>query len=91
LHEAPRRTTLASVPRRTPRVTNRLPDVLAGRGLTWGEVGRRALVPARHLRALRAPHANPPLALAERVAAALGTTIEELWTLAVEPAARGSR
>ena len=67
--------------RRTPRVTNRLPDLLAGRALTWGELGRRALVPARHLRTLRDPHANPPLALAERVAAALGASIEELWTL----------
>jgi hypothetical protein len=64
-----------------PRVTSRLPELLAGRDITWGELGRRTLLAPRLVRALRAPHANPPLAVAERVAEALGTPIEDVWTL----------
>jgi hypothetical protein len=74
--------------RRTPRVTSRLPDLLARRNITWGELGRRALLPPRHVRALRTPHANPPLAVAERVAQALGAPIEDVWALL--PRAKGS-
>jgi hypothetical protein len=70
------------MPRRTSRVTSRLPEVLAERGITWGELGRRALLPPRLVRALRARHANPPLAVAERVAGALGAPIEDVWSLA---------
>jgi len=63
------------------RVVNRMPTVLARRGIAAAELARRALVPARVLRRLRRPDANPRLALAERLAAALDVPVEALWTL----------
>jgi len=80
----PRATLPAAMARRDPRVANRLPAFLARHDLTWGELGRRALLRPRHVQALRAPHANPPLAVAERVAEALGAPIEDLWALLPE-------
>jgi hypothetical protein len=68
--------------RRPVRIVNRLPAVLARRAMSWGELTRRTLLPARLLARLRAPDANPRLAVAERVAAALGLPVEEIWTLA---------
>jgi hypothetical protein len=56
-------------------------------GLAWGELGRRTLLPARIVARLREPHANPRLAVAVRVAAALGVPVEAVWKLA----ARGRR
>ena len=50
-------------------MTNRLPDVLGRRGMSWGRLARRTLLPARLVARPRAPHANPRLAVAERVAA----------------------
>lgn len=64
------------------RLVNRLPTVLSRRGMSWGELGRRTLLPARLVTRLRAPDANPRLAVAERVAAALDVPVERLWTLA---------
>jgi hypothetical protein len=49
--------------------------------MTWGELARRTLLPPRLLARLRAPDANPRLAVAERVAAALGVRVEDLWAL----------
>jgi len=60
---------------------NQLPDLLARRGMSWGELARRTLLPARLLVRLRGPAANPRLAVAERVAAALGVPVEEVWTI----------
>jgi DNA-binding phage protein len=72
---------VARMPRhRTPVVRNHLPALLRRRGMTWGEFGRRTLLPRRQLVRLRAPHANPRLAVAERVATALGVAIEEIWS-----------
>ena len=67
--------------RRDPVLTNRLPATLARQGVTWGELARRTLLPARLLVRLRAPGANPRLAVAQRVAAALGVPVERLWRL----------
>jgi hypothetical protein len=64
------------------RVTNRLPAVLATTGVSWSELGRRTLLPPRLVRRLRAPDANPRLAVAERVAGALGVPVETIWRLA---------
>ena len=64
------------------RVVNRLPALLDEHGLTWGELARRTLLPARLLGRLRAPTANPRLATAERVAAALSLRVEDVWQLA---------
>jgi hypothetical protein len=73
---------VARMPRRRPqpKVTNHLPALLHQRGMTWGEFGRRTLLPRRLLTRLRTPHANPRLAIAERVAATLGVPIEEIWS-----------
>jgi hypothetical protein len=65
-----------------PRVVNRLPSLLERRAMTWGELARRTLLPAAMLGRLRAPGANPRLAVAERVAAALGVPVESVWSLA---------
>ena len=62
-------------------MVNHLALLLRRRGLTWGELARRTLLPARLLGRLRAPGANPRLAVAERVAAVLGVPVERLWTL----------
>ena len=64
-----------------PRVMNRLPALLERRGMTWGELARRTLLPGPLLGRLRAPGANPRLAVAERVAAALGVPVESVWAL----------
>ncbi|MCW5892922.1 MAG: helix-turn-helix transcriptional regulator [bacterium] len=61
------------------RIVNRLPALLAARGMTWGELRRRTLLPARMLSRLRAADANPRLRVAERVAAALDVRIEDVW------------
>jgi len=63
-------------------VRNRLPTLLRRRRIPWGELARRMLLPTQRLRALRAPDANPRLALAERVADALELPIEAVWALA---------
>ena len=65
-----------------PRVVNRLPALLSARGLTWGDLARRTLLPARVLARLRAAGANPRLVVAERVAAALDVAVEDVWQLA---------
>ena len=62
-------------------VVNHLPALLRGRGVSWGELGRRTLLPARLIARLRAPGVNPRLAVAERIAAALDVPIERLWRL----------
>jgi transcriptional regulator with XRE-family HTH domain len=67
-----------------PTVINHLPRLLRQHGITWSELGRRTLLSRRHLAHLRAHDANPPLVVAERVAAAIGAPIESLWQL-VEP------
>jgi len=61
---------------------NRVPRLLARRGIPWGELARRTLLPGAVVARLRAPDANPRLVVAERVAAALGVPVEALWTLA---------
>jgi transcriptional regulator with XRE-family HTH domain len=72
----------------TSPVVNRLPALLERRGMSWSELARRTLLPQPLLARLRAPRANPRLAVAERVAAALGVPVEELWTF---PPGRGPR
>jgi len=67
---------------RAPAVVNQVPRLLARRGIAWGELARRTLLPAAIIARLRAPDANPRLLVAERVAAALGVPVETLWTLA---------
>jgi hypothetical protein len=61
------------------RVQNLLPDLLAAREMTWAELRRRTLLPPGVVARLRRRDANPPLATAERVAAALGVAVEEVW------------
>lgn len=68
-------------PRRAPAVTNHLPAMLRRQGVSWGELGRRTFLPGRVLVRLRVPGANPRLAVAERVAAALGVPVERLFRL----------
>ena len=63
-----------------PTVTNHLPAFLDQHGIPWGELARRTLLPPRLVARLRAPHANPRLVVAERVAAALAVPVEQLWT-----------
>jgi transcriptional regulator with XRE-family HTH domain len=69
------------MPRSRAALHNRLPGLLRQRGITWGELARRTLLPAARLRRLAAAHANPRLAVAERVAAALDLPLEAVWTL----------
>ena len=64
-----------------PRVTNRLPQVLGRADMPWGELARRTLLSPRLLARLRRPDANPSLAVAARVAGALGVPVEGLWSL----------
>jgi hypothetical protein len=68
------------VARMANRLANRLPALLASRGMTWGELRRRTLLPARMLARLRAADANPRLEVAERIASALGVRIEDVWS-----------
>src|SRR5256886_9961604 len=71
---------LAPMARRPPAaVVNRLPILLGRHGMSWGELERRTLLPPRLLARLRAPGANPRLAVAERIAAALGVPVEAAW------------
>jgi DNA-binding phage protein len=65
----------------TAQVVNHLPGLLRRRAMSWGELARRSLLPAGLLIRLRTPDANPRLAVAERVAAALGMRVEDLWRL----------
>lgn len=76
--------------RHRTRVVNHLPALLEERGLTWGELARRTLLPARLLTRLRAPGANPRLAVAERVAGALEKRVEDVWQL-LRPGRRPAR
>ena len=64
------------------RVACRLQRLLAARGMSWDELARRSGFPARTLRRLCAPEANPRLRVADRVAGALDLTVEEIWRLA---------
>ncbi len=64
-----------------PRIRNGVPSRLRTLGISWTELARRTLLPSRVVRRLRAPDANPQLAVAERVAAALEMAVEDLWTL----------
>jgi hypothetical protein len=64
-----------------PAVMNHLPDVLRRRGMSWGELSRRTLIPQRLLARLRGPGGNPRLVIAERIAAALELPVERLWKL----------
>ena len=64
-----------------PRVANRLPQFLARAGMPWGELARRTLLSPRLIAHLRRPGSNPSLAVAARVAGALGVPVERLWTL----------
>jgi hypothetical protein len=73
---------VACMTMRAPVVVNQVPRTLARRGIPWGELARRTLLPGAIIARLRAPDANPRLVVAERVAAALGVPIETLWTLA---------
>ena len=74
---------LVPVPRRArPHLVNLLPLVLRRQGVGWGDLARRTLLPSRTVALLRARGANPPLATAERVAAALGVRVEDVWTVA---------
>ena len=68
--------------RTTHAVHNRLAAVLTGLGVTLGELVRRTMLPARTLARVRAPHANPPLRVAERIARALDVRVETLFVLA---------
>ena len=70
------------MPRRRPwAVANNLPATLERLGISWGELGRRTLLPPRLLARLRSPAANPRLVVAERVADALALPVEDLWVL----------
>jgi hypothetical protein len=69
------------MPRSGAVLHNRLPGLLRQRGLTWGELARRTLLPAARLRRLGAAQANPRLGVAQRVAAALDLPLEAVWTL----------
>jgi len=70
------------MPRRCPpAVANSLPATLERLGISWGEVGRRTLLPPRLLARLRSPAANPRLVVAERVADALALPVDGLWIL----------
>ncbi len=69
-------------------VESRLDVLLSARGIPWTELGRRTLLPPRQVARLRVRGANPRLAVAERVAAALDVTIEEAWRLVPHAGAR---
>ena len=70
------------------RVVNRVPRVLAQRGIAWGALARRTLLPGSVIARLRASDANPRLVVAERVAAALDVPVEALWRLTWRRTAR---
>jgi hypothetical protein len=65
----------------SPRVVNHLPSLLRRAGVGWGELARRALLPAAQVARLRAPDANPRLTVAARVAAVLDEPVERVWRL----------
>ncbi len=73
---------VARMTMRAPVVVNRVPRLRARRGIAWGELSRRTLLPGAIIARLRAPDANPRLVVAERVATTLGVPVETLWTLA---------
>ncbi len=66
-------------------VVNRVPAVLASRGLRWDDLARRTLLCPHALRGLRRPGANPRIGVATRIASALDVQVERLWTLVEEP------
>lgn len=68
-------------------VRNRLAAVLARLGVPLGELARRTLLPPRVLARLRAPHANPPLRVAARIAHALDVRVEAIFSLSERAAA----
>ena len=70
-----------------PAVISRLPGLLRRRGITWTELGRRTRLTRAQLARLGDRHANPRLAVADRVAAALGMPVESIWRLAETPRA----
>ncbi len=67
------------------RVISRLPRLLRQRGMTWTELGRRTQLTRTQLARLGGRHANPRLAVADRVADALGLPVEAIWRLAETP------
>lgn len=66
-------------PRR--RVRNLLPGALAKRGVSFGELARRARLSVPVVARLRATHSNPSLDVVERLAAALDRPVEALFRL----------
>jgi transcriptional regulator with XRE-family HTH domain len=76
------------MPRRAPPVRNRLAELLRRHGVSQGELARRTFLSVRLLARLRARDANPGLATAERIAAALAVPVERIWWL---PSRRGGR
>lgn len=64
-----------------PVVLSLLPCLLRQRGMTWRELGRRTLLSRAQLARLSDRHANPHLVVADRVAAALGVSVESVWQL----------
>ena len=62
-------------------IRNRLAALLGRLGVPLGELARRTLLPARVLARLRAPHANPPLRVAARIARALDVRVEAIFSL----------
>src|SRR5207247_9291258 len=79
-----------AVPRRPPpAVLSRLPALLRRRSISWGELARRTLLPPRLLARLQASAANPRLGVAYRVAAALGVSVEQIWTVCHHPRCGG--
>ena len=67
-----------------PAVSSRLPLLLRQRDITWTELARRTSLSHGQLTRLRVRDANPRLAVAQRVAAALDVPVESVWRL-VEP------
>jgi transcriptional regulator with XRE-family HTH domain len=72
---------MPSCMRAGPAVTNRLPLLLRQRDVTWTELARRTLLSRGQLTRLRVRDANPRLAVAQRVAAALDVPVESVWRL----------
>jgi transcriptional regulator with XRE-family HTH domain len=63
------------------RVHNRLTSVLARLDVPLGELARRTMLPPRVVARLRSPRADPPLAVAARVARALDVRVETIFSL----------
>jgi DNA-binding phage protein len=63
------------------RVVSVLPQLLAARAISWGELARRTGLPGSRLRRLRSRDTNPRITVALRVADSLGVTVEAIWRL----------